>query len=159
MSNLPDNVFRAGVGAMVVSEEGEVLAFERFKIPGAWQLPQGGLEEGEHPRDCVLRELEEETGLSAEHVELLAETPGWHAYELPCEMHGKRHGRGQAQKWFLFRFKGPEAAIQLDRQLPAEFRAWQWMTLDELIGRSIEFRRPVYRALAEAFASYLASGG
>lgn len=155
MQHLPDNVFRAGVGAMVISGKGEVLAFERAGIPGAWQLPQGGLEAGEAPRECALRELEEETGLTREDVAPLGETAGWLAYELPREMRGRRHGRGQVQKWFLFRLTGPETAIDLNRQEPPEFRAWTWMDFDELIERTVEFRWPVYRALAEEFRRFL----
>lgn len=155
MSKLPDNVFRAGVGAIIVSDHGKVLAFERLKIPGAWQFPQGGLDEGEDPGDCVIREVEEETGLRAGDLERLTESTGWHAYELPRERQGQRHGRGQVQKWFVFRLKGSEEAIRLDADDRPEFRAWRWMTMDELIENTVPFRKPLYRALAKEFHAHL----
>lgn len=147
--------FRAGVGALVIDARGWVLACERADRPGAWQLPQGGLDADEEPSAAVLRELEEETGIRSEHVQLLAEHPEWIAYEVPVERRRAELGRGQVQRWFLLRFLGADSDIDLARQQPPEFAAWRWMPLSELIELVVEFRRPLYRKLAEQFAAHL----
>jgi len=98
--------FRAGVALIVRRENGDVMAFERVDTPGAWQLPQGGLDTDEEPVDAAWRELREETGLTIEHVRLVSELPEWIAYEWPPEIRARTHEghkrRGQIQKWFLF---------------------------------------------------------
>lgn len=153
---LPSNVFRASAGAVIINTEGMVLALERVLFKNAWQMPQGGVEENETPYEAVLREVEEETGLSADDLELLDEYPEWLAYELPETMRTGKHGRGQVQKWFLFRLKSPESAIQLEQGKMTEFSRWKWMTLKELAAVTIPFRRSIYTHLAEGFAKYIA---
>jgi putative (di)nucleoside polyphosphate hydrolase len=147
--------FRAGVGALVIDARGLVLACERAERPGSWQLPQGGLDGDEEPSAAVLRELEEETGIGRDCVQLLAEHPEWIAYEVPLERRRAELGRGQVQRWFLLRFLGTDRDIDLGKQQPPEFRAWRWMPMSELIELVIEFRRPVYRKLAAQFAAHL----
>lgn len=148
--------FRASVGVVVARDDGRVLALERSDVPGAWQLPQGGLDAGETPLDAALRELAEETGLPAAAVRLEAEHPDWLAYELPPERRRKRTGLGQVQKWFLFRFAGDEAAIRPADVEHPEFSTWRWMPLARLAEETVAFRRPVYRRLVEAFGPRLA---
>jgi putative (di)nucleoside polyphosphate hydrolase len=89
--------FRANVGVAVLNDEGHLLAFERYDVPGAWQLPQGGLDEGEEPLEAARRELREETRLTWDQVELLGEHPRWLAYELGAEQRTRDTGRGQVQ--------------------------------------------------------------
>jgi len=144
--------FRAGVGAVIVNEAGKVLGLERKDIPGAWQLPQGGLDEGETPVEAVKREIQEETGIEPSHLELLMSAPRWLAYELPEEARSKKIGRGQVQRWFLFRFVGPDDAITLGDK--KEFRAWKWIAMDELTSIVVSFKQPVYQELAEYFRLY-----
>ena len=144
--------FRAGVGAVILNENGKVLGLERKDIPGAWQLPQGGLDKNETPPEAVKREIREETGIEASDLELLASAPRWLAYELPEEARSKKIGRGQVQRWFLFRFKGSDEAITLGDQ--KEFRAWKWIAMDELTSIVVSFKQPVYRELAEYFKLY-----
>ena len=144
--------FRAGVGAVILNENGKVLGLERKDIPGAWQLPQGGLDENETPPEAVKREIREETGIEASDLELLASAPRWLAYELPEEARSKKIGRGQVQRWFLFRFKGSDEAITLGDQ--KEFRAWKWIAMDELTSIVVSFKQPVYQELAEYFKLY-----
>jgi putative (di)nucleoside polyphosphate hydrolase len=149
--------FRANVGIVVARADGCVLAFERSDKPGQWQLPQGGLDEGEEPTEASLRELHEETGITPELVELLAEHPDWLAYELPPGRRRSKTGRGQVQKWFLYRFLGSDADIDLsppkgERQ---EFSAFRWVPLPDLLDEAWEVRRPIYGALLEAWSELL----
>jgi putative (di)nucleoside polyphosphate hydrolase len=156
MISLQKNVFRASVGAVIINNSGEVLALERSGIKDAWQMPQGGIEGDEDPVEAVIRELWEETGLDASDVELLEEYPEWLAYELPAEMRRTKFGRGQVQKWFLFRLVSSETSIQLDRTSPPEFASWKWMTLTELAKVTVPFRQTIYTHLVSGFAAYLA---
>lgn len=155
----PAQFFRAGVGICVLGPDRKVLALERYELPGAWQLPQGGLDEGEEPADAAPRELYEETGLDWDSVRLLGEHPRWLAYELEPGMRLSDTGRGQVQRWFVVRLLDPDARIYLGR-LDArkgrpEFRAYEWMGLDELLDRAARFRRPVYAELIDYVESLL----
>lgn len=139
-------MFRANVGIAVLKEDREVLVFERLDVPGAWQLPQGGLDDGEEPLEGAYRELEEETGLARGDIKLLAEYPEWLAYELPAE-YRTRGFRGQVQKWFVFRLAADQSRISIETEHP-EFAAFKWISLDELPSVAASFRKPTYRALA-----------
>jgi putative (di)nucleoside polyphosphate hydrolase len=156
----PAQYFRAGVGIAVLDDDGRVLTLERADVPGRWQLPQGGIENGEQPQDAARRELWEETGLDWDAVELLGEHPGWLAYELPRDSWSAKTGRGQAQRWFVVRLIDPSAVLVLDHVGPgeeqAEFRAYKWADWDELIGGAVAYRRPTYEQLA-SFARPLAA--
>ncbi len=152
--SMPEEYFRAGAGAVVINDRGLVLALERADIPGAWQLPQGGLDAGEEPLAAAFRETEEETGIAAGELELLAAYPQPLAYELPPGARSRRNGRGQVQYWFLFRFTGRDDSI--DALSGSEFRAWQWFPFDRLLECVADFRKPVYRCLAEGFRAHLA---
>ena len=149
----PPQTFRANVGAVILNADGLVLALERKKIPGSWQFPQGGLDEGEEPLAAVKREILEETGIEESHLELLATVPRWLAYELPEELRSQKIGRGQVQKWFLFRFTGPDEAITMGNG--KEFRAWEWTSMHELLPRVVSFKQSVYRELVEYFKEHL----
>ena len=149
--------FRANVGIAVAHADGPVLALERIDQPDRWQMPQGGLNSTEEPAEASLRELREETGLRPEHVELVAEYPGWLAYELPPGRRRKTAERGQVQKWFLYRFLGTDDDIDLtppkgERQ---EFKAFRWMDLGELAEGMWEVKRPIYRALVTEWSERL----
>jgi putative (di)nucleoside polyphosphate hydrolase len=144
-------MFRANAGIVLANGKGEVLALELIMIPGAWQLPQGGIEDEEEPVESALRELREETGISAEQVELVAECPDWLAYELPRDKWSAKLGRGQVQRWFLFRLRDLRAEVVLDRCDHVEFRSWRWMSLNELAEITVAFRRNIYRRLFEDY--------
>ena len=102
--------YRPCVGLMVLNAAGEVFVGQRKDhFTAAWQMPQGGVDKGEEPRDAALRELHEETGITADLVEILAESAEWLPYELPHDLVPqlwKGRYRGQKQKWFLIRFNG-----------------------------------------------------
>jgi putative (di)nucleoside polyphosphate hydrolase len=144
--------FRAGAGAVILDKRGKVLGLERKDIPGAWQLPQGGLDEGESPLEAAKREVREETGIKAKDLELLSAASQLLAYELPHEARTKKTGRGQVHYWFLFQFIGQDEAITLGDK--KEFRAWKWMSMSKLTSKVVSFKQPIYRALFEEFKPY-----
>jgi putative (di)nucleoside polyphosphate hydrolase len=146
--------FRANVGVILSNLRGEVLAFQRADRAGQWQLPQGGLRQQEEPLAAALREMEEETGLSPEQVELIGEHPLWLAYELPAEARRKKTGRGQVQKFFLFRVK-EGVTIQLDDAPGNELDDHKWTTLNELAQETWAVRRATYEQLATHFAAHV----
>jgi putative (di)nucleoside polyphosphate hydrolase len=138
--------FRAGVVIVIRHPDGrQVLAFERADNGGSWQLPQGGLEQGEEPIVAAWRELMEETGLAESDVIARAEYPDWVAYEWPADVmrdhgrDGKR--RGQVHKWFLFDALNAEIAPTPDG---SEFVAWKWVDPDWLAANIVEWRRDAY---------------
>jgi len=149
--------FRAGVGAVITDGKGLVLALERTGIPNAWQLPQGGLEDGEEPSDAVLREIQEETGIHSARLRMIERFPDLLAYELPPTARSLKTGRGQVHYWFLFQLDGDPSAIDLKDS--TEFKAWQWMSLEDLSARTVQFRAGIYRTLAAYFARYLTRAG
>jgi putative (di)nucleoside polyphosphate hydrolase len=146
--------YRRGVGVALFNADGAVFAAERIDTPGAWQMPQGGLDKGEHPWPGALRELKEEIGTAK--AEQLAETD-WLRYELPSHLvghvwHGKY--RGQEQKWFAARFTGTDSDIDLEADDHPEFRAWRWVALSDLPQLIVPFKRDLYLVVAEAFAGF-----
>ena len=151
--NLPEQYFRAGVGAVILNKMGLILALERIDVSGAWQLPQGGLEPFEEPIRAAYREVTEETGIAETELEFLDAYPEPIAYELPVNARTRKTGRGQVQYWFLFRFNGDNDTI--DIKSGGEFRAWKWMIFQSLLHTVVEFRKPLYRKLADHFASFI----
>jgi putative (di)nucleoside polyphosphate hydrolase len=144
---VPGLFFRAGVVIVVRHPDLEhVMAFERVDARGSWQLPQGGMNEGEAPVDAAWRELLEETGLGPDHVDVLAEYPDWVAYVWPDELRkGKASRRdriGQVQRWFLFSAHHDDIEPAPDG---SEFVAWKWVTPGWLIDHVPDFRREAYQ--------------
>jgi putative (di)nucleoside polyphosphate hydrolase len=143
----------------LVNRDGLLFAGQRLDsaVP-ALQMPQGGIDKGETPKAAALRELWEETGVTADQVTLLARTKGWVTYDLPPDLLGKVWGgryRGQRQKWFLFRLDGPDEAIRIDTAHP-EFSHWRWLQADDLLAQIVPFKREVYAEVIAAFRPHLA---
>lgn len=155
LSTLP---YRRNVGLVLINPEGLVFAGQRIDNPGAaWQMPQGGIDKGEKPKEAALRELNEETGVRADLVEKLAKTEDWITYDLPEDLIGQIWGgkyRGQKQKWFLFRFLGQDSDVNIATEHP-EFSVWQWMRAEELVERIVPFKRAVYEQVFATFRDHL----
>ena len=153
-----DHLYRRGVGVMLLNPEGKVFVAARIDNPDdAWQMPQGGIDEGEEPWATALRELEEETGIAPHLVERVAECPERLRYELPEGLAGRLwKGRwiGQEQDWFLCRFLGKDSDVDLATKHP-EFRDWQWVEPSRLPDLIVPFKRDLYRRLLSDFADYL----
>ncbi len=123
----------------------------------AWQMPQGGIDEGEEPWATALRELEEETGIPPHLVERIADHPERLRYNLPEELQPKLWGgkwRGQEQDWFLCRFLGRESDVNIATEHP-EFCDWKWVPAHELPAIIVPFKRDLYRCLIEHWERYL----
>ena len=153
-----DHLYRSGVGIMLLNRDGRVFVAARIDNPDdAWQMPQGGMDEGEEPWATALRELEEETGIIPELVEKIAEHDERLRYDLPEQWRGKVWGgkwRGQLQHWFLARFLGSDADVNLATAHP-EFRAWKWVEPNEVPKLIVDFKRPLYERLVRDFAAHL----
>lgn len=158
MTRREDLPYRPCAGIVLANADGHIFAGRRIDHEsGAWQMPQGGIDPGEDPRTAALRELEEETGLPPDKVEVEAETGEWVLYDLPDELLGKIWGgrfRGQKQKWLLCRFRGRDADVDIDTAHP-EFSAWTWMPPEELIDQIVPFKRKVYKQVFAAFRDRL----
>jgi putative (di)nucleoside polyphosphate hydrolase len=144
--------YRQGVGVMLFNRAGAVFVGRRIDTHAdAWQMPQGGIDDGESPRDAALRELAEEIGTAK--AEIVGESRDWYAYDLPPAVRRKVWGgrfRGQRQKWFALRFTGKDSDIDLDTAHP-EFAAWKWVSLPSLPELIVPFKRALYRELVAEF--------
>ena len=145
--------YRRGVGIVLFNEKGRVFVAQRIDNPGpAWQMPQGGIDEGEEPIDAAWRELYEETGIKS--AKLLAESRDWLRYDLPPELAKtlwKGRYRGQDQKWFAFRFTGRDSEVNIAGEHP-EFSAWKWAEFRQVPALIVPFKRSLYQQVVQEFA-------
>ena len=152
MSTAP-GAYRQGVGIMLLNREGRVFVGRRIdRDEEAWQMPQGGIDKGETPRDAAFRELKEEVGV--DEAEIVAETKGWLQYDLPTSLRSRLwrgRYRGQKQKWFAMRFQGRDSDIDLVTHHP-EFNAWPWVPHPRLDALIVPFKRKLYRDIVAEFA-------
>jgi putative (di)nucleoside polyphosphate hydrolase len=155
--------YRSCVGVMLLNAEGRVFVGRRADHAGApegagtwWQMPQGGLDEGEEPEAAARRELAEETGVRS--ARFIARTRDWLTYDLPAELLGvawEGRYRGQKQMWFAAKFEGEESEIDIGPREghEQEFDAWRWVSLSELPTLIVPFKRKVYLSVIEEFAA------
>jgi len=162
MSDFSDLPYRPCAGIMLANRQGEVFVGQRLdaaqsKYPDAWQMPQGGIDKGEKAETAALRELWEETGVTNEHVEIIARSKEEHFYDLPDELLGKiwkGKYRGQRQSWFLMRFTGSDENVDIHTE-HAEFTSWKWANPADLPAMIVPFKRDLYRAILKEFASLI----
>jgi putative (di)nucleoside polyphosphate hydrolase len=162
-----DKLYRPNVGIALFNASGQVLIGRRFRddgpeiiLPGLeWQMPQGGIDADEDPRDAVMRELWEETGVA--NASYLGETD-WLTYDFPPfdgpQSHRLAQFRGQRQKWFALRFTGHDSEVDPSTPRngqPPEFDSWRWEQLNRVADLVVPFRREVYRTVAERFAQFV----
>lgn len=152
--------YRPCAGIMLANTEGKVFVGQRIdKAPegDAWQMPQGGIDDGEEAEQAALRELVEETGISPGLVDVIARSRNEHFYDLPEELLGKiwkGKYRGQRQWWFLMRFKGVDGDINIDTDHP-EFSRWQWVSPDRLPQLIVPFKKRLYESLVSEFGELI----
>ena len=148
--------YRHAVGIMLVNRAGGVFVGRRIDLPTmpAWQMPQGGIDPGETPRQAALRELKEEIG--TDKAEILAESRAWLTYDLPIQLAGNvwdGRYRGQKLKWFAMRFTGEDSDIDLATAHP-EFDCWQWVAPHRLPELIVPFKRQLYFDILAEFSEY-----
>ena len=153
-ANLETLPYRPCAGVMLVNYEGKVFVGQRLDTRvEAWQMPQGGIDEGEDPRTAAIREIGEETGIAEEHLQFLAQAKEELFYDLPDELVGKiwkGRYRGQRQIWFLVRFTGTDENVNIETD-HQEFRAWKWADPDTLPDLIVPFKRKLYRDVLREF--------
>ena len=150
--NFKDLPLRSGVGIVLLNKQNKVFVAKRIDNPkNFWQMPQGGVDEGEDNLKAAFRELEEETSIKS--VELIKELDGTLTYDLPDRLLGiiwKGKYKGQKQKWFLMKFLGPDSEININQKHP-EFNEWKWVDLDELPRLIVPFKKKLYESIIEEF--------
>jgi putative (di)nucleoside polyphosphate hydrolase len=150
--------YRPAVGVMLLNRQSRVFVAQRLDSTlEAWQMPQGGLDEGEDAETGAFRELEEETGISPEKAEIIQRCPVELYYDLPDDLVGKMwkgKWRGQRQTWFLMRYLGEDSDVNLETEEP-EFRAWRWAEPQDLPAMIVPFKKKLYEDVLAAFANWL----
>lgn len=146
--------YRPGVGIVLFNAEGKVLVAERLDNPGAWQMPQGGIDKGEEPEKAVFREMKEEIG--TDNALIIGVMQDWVTYDIPERTAKKLWGgkyKGQKQKWIALEYLGTDSDIDLEADDHPEFSQWKWVPIEDLLDYVVPFKRDVYKRVMEEFAS------
>ena len=151
-----DRPYRACVGIMLINDNGQIFGGQRIDNRAeAWQMPQGGIDDGEDVETACFREMKEEIGTNK--AEILRIHPDWLNYDIPEALANRLWSgayRGQMQKWVALRFLGSDSDIDIETEEP-EFISWQWLSPEELVQRAVPFKQDVYRNLMAAFKDEL----
>ena len=149
---------RNGVGVIVLNQNNQIFVAKRIDNPkNFWQMPQGGVDEGENFFDAAKRELFEETSIKS--VNLIKEIDGFTSYELPDYLLGiiwKGKFKGQKQKWFIVRFFGHDSEINIKTEKP-EFLEWKWINIDNLTNVVVHFKLDVYKKLQKELINFVSN--
>ena len=154
MTEAKDLPYRPCAGIMLMNADKQIFVGQRIDMPSDyWQMPQGGIDKGETPEEAAKRELLEEIG--TDKAELVQELEQWVTYDLPEELIGKiwkGRYRGQKQKWFLFKFTGMDADINIQTEHP-EFSKWKWAPIDSLVSNIVPFKKDIYQEIVDGFVT------
>ncbi len=154
---IDEDGFRANVGIILCNCDGKVFWGKRLG-QGSWQFPQGGIDQGETPMEAMYRELQEETGLNRDHVEVIGQTRGWLRYRIPHYMIRRRSRPlciGQKQRWFLLRMLCRDRDVNLQASPKPEFDHWEWVDYWQPANQVVFFKRKVYRRALNELAALL----
>lgn len=152
---IDDTLYRPCVGIALFNRAGDVFIGERLDNPGAWQMPQGGIDAGEAPEIAVFREMEEEIGTT--DARILGVLEDWLYYDVPAETAQRAWNSryvGQRQKWIALEFLGADSDIRLDAFSHPEFGQWKWTDLDGIAAYAVPFKRHIYTRVSDAFLPY-----
>jgi putative (di)nucleoside polyphosphate hydrolase len=150
-----DDLYRPCVGIALFNQQGEIFVAERLDNPGAWQMPQGGIDGDEAPEAAVLREMEEEIG--TRKARIIGTINEWLYYDIPnhtAQKLWKGKYKGQRQKWVALEFTGEDTDINLGAHHHPEFSQWKWMPLSQLLDYVVPFKRDIYKTVMKEFARF-----